>query len=190
MPYDDSTTGRHFDFEWKAAIANRTLQNQGCPYLPKTKIWEGFNDLYTWCVDNYRQDLIEQWSPKNKKAMKEYTYGSSSKVWWLMPYDDLKTGKHFDFEWIQGISERTKGKGCPYLSVPPQAVFIGFNDLYTWCVDNDRQDLIDQWSPKNSKPMQEFTIGSKTQVIWQMPYDDLATGKHFDFEWKQQDRIK
>ena len=36
-------------------------------------------------------------------------------MWWLLPYDDQNTGKHFNFEWQAIIYSRNKGVGCPYL---------------------------------------------------------------------------
>lgn len=42
--------------------------------------------------------------------------GSREKVWWYLPYDDPKTGKHFNFEWQAVILNRNRGSGCPYLT--------------------------------------------------------------------------
>ena len=42
--------------------------------------------------------------------------GSSKKVWWLFPYYDIKTKKHFEFEWKAEIRNRNNGCGCPYLT--------------------------------------------------------------------------
>ena len=46
LPYNDSKTGKYFDFEWEATIANRVKGN-GCPYLSGRAVWAGFNDLAT-----------------------------------------------------------------------------------------------------------------------------------------------
>ncbi len=191
MPYDDPKTGNHFDFEWETKIYNRTIGNQGCPYLVNQKVWSGFNDLKTWCELNNRQDLIDQYSDKNEFPIDQVMPGSTQKVIWELPYDDPKTGKHFNFEWKAECGDRTrlnKPSGCPYLS--NQKVWLGFNDLKTWCELNNRQDLIDQYSDKNELPIDQIIYRSDRKVIWQMSYDDPKTGKHFDFEWEAECRIR
>lgn len=45
LPYDDPATGKHFDFEWKAAINNRNDDGTDCPFLSNRVVWEVFNDL-------------------------------------------------------------------------------------------------------------------------------------------------
>ena len=46
-------------------------------------------------------ELAAQWHPTKNGELKpeNVTAGSQKKVWWLLSYDDEKTGKHFDFEW-------------------------------------------------------------------------------------------
>ena len=184
MPYDDPKTGKHFDFEWETACCSRTTGNQGCPYLSNHKVWPGFNDLKTWCELNGRQDLIDQYSDKNELSIDQIASGSRKAVIWELPYDDPKTGKHFDFEWDAACNNRTSmnQNDCPYLS--NRKVWPGFNDLKTWCELNGRQDLIDQYSDKNEFSIDQIMPGSHQAIIWELPYDDPKTGKHFNFEWK------
>ena len=98
----------------------------------------------------------------------------------MYPYDDLKTGKHFDFEWQSSIvTQNTNKRYCPYLS--NQAIWKGFNDLQTV---NPR--LASQWHPtKNGdlKP-EQVTSGSRRKVWWLLPYDDKKNGIHYNFEWQ------
>ena len=177
LPYDDPKTGKHFDFEWKAPVCDRTIQKNGCPYLSGRNAWPGFNDLAT-----VHPALAREWHPTKNGDLKpeDVTAGCNRKVWWLLPYDDPATGKHFDFEWEASISNRVHGKkSCPYLS--GQAVWPGFNDLATV-----HPDLAREWHPtKNGdlKP-EDVTAGCSRKVWWLLPYDDPATGKHFDFEWE------
>ena len=175
LPYDDPKTGKHFDFEWKASIDSRIRNNIGCPYLSNRAVWKGFNDLQTT-----NAELAKQWHPIKNGNLKpnQITSGSNKKIWWLLLYDDSKTGKHFDFEWKASIDSRMSGKYCPFLS--GQAVWPGFNDLETV-----NPELAKQWHPTkngNLKPNQ-VTYGSKKKVWWLFPYDDIRTGKHYDFEW-------
>ena len=174
LPYDDIKTGKHFDFEWSAVVRSRNNGN-GCPYLSGHAVWEGFNDLQT-----INPELAKQWHPIKNGNLKpnQVTSGSNKKIWWLLLYDDPKTGKHFDFEWKASIDSRMSGKYCPFLS--GQAVWPGFNDLETV-----NPELAKQWHPTkngNLKPNQ-VTYGSKKKVWWLFPYDDIRTGKHYDFEW-------
>ena len=175
FPYDDPETGRHHDFEWQASIQSRN-HGSGCPYLSHQLIRKGFNDLQT-----VNPELAKQWHPTKNGNLKptEVTANSNKKVWWLLPYDDPKTGKHFDFEWQARVYDRNKGYGCPYLN--GQAVWEGFNDLATM-----NPDIAAQWHPTKNGDLKptDITSGSKKKVWWLFPYDDPKTGKHFEFEWK------
>ena len=174
LPYDDPKTGKHFDFEWPAEIRCRTRKNS-CPYLVGTLVWRGFNDLATT-----HPDLVKEWHPTKNGDLTPYdvTAGKAKEVWWLLPYDDPKTGKHFDFEWPAKIFTRSNGSGCPYLA--GKAVWRGFNDLAT-----TRPDLAKEWHPTKNGDLTPYdvTARSGTTVWWFLPYDDPNTGRHFDFEW-------
>ena len=63
-------------------------------------------------------ELAKEWHPTKNGSLNpcDVTYGSEKKVWWYLPYDDPKTGKHYDFEWKAIIYARTSGAGCPFLS--------------------------------------------------------------------------
>lgn len=176
LPYDDIKTGRHFDFEWQAAIFGRNDGN-GCPYLNGRAVWKGFNDLQT-----VNPELAKLWHPTKNGNLKptDVTICPGQKIWLLLPYDDIKTGKHFDFEWKTLISSRNiNNYRCPYLS--GQAIWPGFNDLET-----TNPELAKQWHPTKNGDLKpaDVTAGSGKRVWWLLPYDDIKTGKHFDFEWQ------
>ena len=175
LSYDDPKTGKHFDFEWEATVANR-VRGDNCPYLSGHLVWPGFNDLST-----VNSELASEWHPtKNGDLRPEnITVMSNQKVWWLLPYDDPKTGKHFDFEWQATVYSRIDGEGCPYLS--GKTILVGFNDLETV-----NPKLASEWHPiknGNLKPT-DVTANSDKKVWWLLSYDDPKTGKHFDFEWQ------
>ena len=162
FPYDDKDTGRHFDFSWNARIAHRT-NGSGCPYLTGNKVWKGFNDLATT-----HPELATQWHPvKNGKLKPEnVTAGSLKKVWWLQPYDDEKTGRHFNFSWNARIKGRANGNGCPYLT--GRKVWKGFNDLETYCKENGRMDILNQWDYEKNGDLKpsDVTVKSSRKVWW------------------------
>ena len=176
LPYDDPFTGKHFDFEWPAKICERTRGGTGCPFLANQKVWRGFNDLATT-----HPELAKEWHPTKNGILTPYdfTAGSGEIVWWYLPYDDFKTGKHFDFEWTSTIKDRASGRnGCPFLS--NQKVWRGFNDLAT-----TNPELAAQWHPSKNGILTpyDFTVGSEEIVWWYLSYDDPKSGRHFDFEW-------
>ena len=119
LPYDDPKTGKHFDFEWQATVDKRR-NGSGCPYISNNKVWKGFNDLETT-----NPELAKEWHPTKNGDLKPsmVTAGSELKVWWLLPYDDPKTGKHFDFEW-QAIIYSRKNSSCPYLKSSKTEVLL------------------------------------------------------------------
>ena len=127
-------------------------------------------------------ELAAQWHPiKNGDLTPDQvSLNSSKKVWWQLAYDDERTGKHFDFEWQENISNRAiRGYGCPYLS--GHAVWPGYNDLATLY-----PDIAKEWHPTKNGDLTpgQVTAGSAQNVWWYLPYDDPRTGEHHDFEWK------
>ena len=127
LPYDDPKTGQHFDFVWHDKVKDRALNNVGCPYLSGRAVWPGFNDLATT-----HPKLAAEWHPTRNgdRTPDQVTAGSNDLAWWIYPYDDPKTGNHFDFEWPADIESRALGgAGCPFLN--GQDVWPGFNDLAT-----------------------------------------------------------
>ena len=122
------------------------------------------------------------WHPTKNKPLtpKDITVGSDRKVWWFLPYDDPKTGKHFDFEWHASLKDVvSRDQGCPYLSW--RAVWPGFNDLAT-----THPNLVSEWHPTKNGKITPFSLsaGSKEQVWWLMLYNDSRTNKQFAFEWE------
>ena len=140
------------------------------------KLVKGVNDLAS-----QRPDLVEEWNyEKNGNLTPEdVSCGSHKRVWWIMPYDDPKTGRHFDFEWEARIDSRVRGCGCPYLN--GQKVFPTFNDLAS-CYP----EISAMWHPTKNGDLKPIDVACHTnrKVWWFLPYDDPATGKHFDFEWE------
>ena len=179
FPYDDLNTGKHFDFEWQTTVSHR-VNNEGCPFLSNHRIWSGFNDLAS-----VNPQLASEWHPTKNGNLtpSDVTYNSSQKVWWLLPYDDPKTGKHFDFEWETTILLRNNGIKCPFLSKFGRNIQIwhGFNDLASV-----NPQLASEWHPTKNGSLKpsDVTCNSLQKVWWYLPYDDPKTGKHFDFEWQ------
>ena len=169
-------TGKHYEFEWQATICQRSI-GDGCPYLTGRAVWPGYNDLSTT-----NPELAKEWHPKKNGDLKpsQVTSMSRKKVWWLLKYEDPKTGKHYEFEWQATIQNRNKGVACPYLT--GTTVYPGYNDLSTL-----RPDLAAQWHPVRNGDLtpEMVTVSSVRWVYWYLPFDDPKTGKHYEFEWSE-----
>lgn len=158
-PYDDPITGKHFDFEWQAVISDR-MNGNGCPFLANgnPKVWTGFNDLAS-----VNPSLASEWHPTKNAGVTpmDVTANSGKKAWWLYPYDDSITGRHFDFEWQATIGDRNRGIGCPFLTDNPR-VWKGFNDLAT--VD---PVLASEWDYEKNYPLTPSDLtGGSSKRVW------------------------
>ena len=173
----DDKTGKEYDFEWEA-IVNSRVYSKGCPYISGKAVYKGFNDLET-----LYPELAKEWHPTRNGSLKPYevTAYSSKKVWWLLHYKDVKTGKEYDFEWEATIASRVNGNGCPYLSIPAKAVYKGFNDLETLYPEIARE-----WHPTRNGGLKPYdvTVHSGKKVWWLLHYKDDKTEKEYDFEWE------
>lgn len=152
------------EFEWKAKVSNRNILNHGCPICGKIK--QAISSRRTAVklkksLADTNPRLSKEWHPTKNGDLTPYniTSGSSDKVWWLLPYDDPNTGKHFDFEWKATIASRSAGCGCPFLQ---GRLWKGFNDL---TVTNP--EIVKFWhSGRNKKSPDCFTKGSHAKVWW------------------------
>lgn len=158
--------GHHFE----ASPGNRTVNSRSCPYCAGTKLLTGYNDFETWCLENNRQDLLDEWDYEKNgiKPSEILRGGGGKKIWWK--------GK-CGHEWDAVISSRTKirqGKtkpiktaGCPFCSNPPKRILKGFNDLESWCEKNHRDYILTEWNyEKNDFLPSEVSFGSGKSVWW------------------------
>ena len=126
-------------------------------------------------------ELAKEWHPTKNGNLTpdDVPYGCGKKFWWYLPYDDEKTGKHFDFEWEASVVSRTNRKsGCPQLS--GRIVHIGFNDLAT-----THPELCKEWHPTKNGDLKptDVTAGAHKDVWWYLEYYDEKQEKTFYFEW-------
>ncbi len=130
-------------------------------------------------------NLKKEWNYKRNDSLlpTQVLPSSHRKVWWLLPYDDPKSGKHFDFEWQAEIKSRVNGSQCPYLT--NQKIFKGFNDAATL-----HPELIIFWHPtlNGSLKLEDISPGYDSDVFWIYKYTDPETNKTFTFEWKSKIR--
>lgn len=118
-------------------------------------------------------EISKEWHPtKNGNLKPEHVTSKSNKrVWWLLKYKDQDTGKHFDFEWPAIVSDRVRGKGCPYLS--GHKIYPGFNDMSTL-----NPTLAAQWNYEKNKGLSDKRNGDISTP------DKIGPGSHRKVWWK------
>lgn len=158
--------GHHFE----ATPGNRTINGTKCPYCAGTKLLVGFNDFETWCIENDRQDLLDEWDyEKNEIKPSEILRGGGGrKIWWKGPcgheWDSVISSR---INIRQGKTKPVKTAGCPFCSNPPKRILKGFNDLETWCKKNNREYLLVEWNyEKNDVLPSDVSFGSGKAVWW------------------------
>ena len=148
---------------YEATIGNRTVLNRGCPYCSGKKILAGYNDFESWCLMNKREDLLTEWDyAKNTILPSQVSPHSSKVVWWKGACGH---------EWDTQICIRTSNNrpgGCPFCSYPPKRVLVGFNDFATWCINNNKSFLLDEWNTDRNTEFtpEEITYGCGKRVWW------------------------
>lgn len=140
------------EHEWAAHIFNRS-KGHGCPYCCNFSALAGYNDLETT-----NPELAKEWNYEKNGDLKpsDVSAGSHKIVWWKCKNDH---------EWKAQIKNRNEGNNCPYCS--NSKLLTGYNDLYTYCKNNQRKDLIDEFDCKNNSfSMYDILYGSKKEVWW------------------------
>jgi len=114
------------------------------------KKWISFEE---WCINN-RQDILDRWDyDLNKLKPNEITYGTEKKYYFKCP-----RGIH-ESE-LKNISSFTSGQeGSMYCNQ--------CSSFKQWCLDNNRQDVLDRWDYKlnKSKPHEIAYATDKKQYF-------------------------
>ena len=90
-----------------------------------SKFEKGINDLETFCKQNGRMYLLEEWDYEKNGDLQpgNICYGTAKKVYWI-----AKCGH----SWQASLNKRTSAKtGCPYCTESHAKLLKGFNDLET-----------------------------------------------------------
>ena len=133
--------------EWQSTIDNRN-KGHGCPYCAGQKALSGLNDLET-----INPALIEEWNFQKNGKLKpsNFTANSGIKVWWICSKGH---------EWEARISDRNKGKKCPYCT--NRKILKGFNDLQTV-----NPILASEWNfIKNDGLTPSDIIPGSEKIVW------------------------
>ena len=138
------------------AFAFNRKKGSGCPYCDGKKVLVGYNDLAST-----NPEIAKEWNYKKNGNLKptDVTAGSNKKVYWKCQYGH---------EWIASVKEINMGQNCPYCS--NKRVLVGFNDLYTFCINNNKEEIIKEFdTDKNKFTMKEVTAGSDRDTWWKCP---------------------
>lgn len=128
------------------------------------RLKKGINDFETYCRLHDMQTLLLEYNTnKNNKCIDEISKGAIDKVWWKCS----KCGH----EWESIIKTRTtQSTGCPMCMHKQNKYHIlvkGSNDLLTWCKNNEREDIIREYSSKNKIAINSIAAKSHDKVIWE-----------------------
>lgn len=147
--------------EWESIIANR-VHGTRCPYCFTGNDSIIRNQSFAdWCKENEKESLLLEWDyDKNESITPEtVSKGSHKIIWWKC------SNGH---EWKAQIKSRTYNHGCPYCSGTNKRAQVGINDLATWCKENDKQYILDEWDYDSNEGLRPemFTFGSHKRVYW------------------------
>ena len=119
----------------------------------------GKNNLVTWCRQQGKEYLLEEWDyEKNDLGPENYFPKSEKEVFWKC----IKEPHSYP----SPICFRTNYEtGCCYCS--GKRVLQGFNDFKTWCKKNSREELLEEWDYGINKTLpEEVTRTSHKKIFW------------------------
>ncbi len=124
---------------WEATVKSRHIA--GCPYCSGRLATEEKNI-------SLNEDLMKEWSPKNKVDPKNITPSSHTPVWWVCENNH---------EWKQSPNGR-KTKQCPFCS--KQRPSKDYN------LETERPEIAELWHPKNKITPRDVLPYSNKKVWW------------------------
>lgn len=123
--------------------------------ITDTKFFKSFEKL-----SKQYPNIFAEWDKKKNKFDPSHVITLGSKYyWWLTPYDDPKTGKHFDFSWKATLRQRINNRKCPYID--DLKVYSGFNDLKTRC-----PRLMKEWDYNKNTLNPSNILWKTTKKAW------------------------
>ena len=136
--------------EYYAAIRDRKVGDDACPYCRNDKLLPGYNSLL-----NTDPELAKEWSNSNDMKADEVLPTSSSRVKWVCPT--------CHGEYYAAIRDRKVGDdACPYCK--NDKVLPGFNSL-----QYKNPELAKEWSNSNDMKADEVLPTSSSRVKWVCP---------------------
>ena len=146
------------DHEWESAVSNRS-KGKGCP------ICSGKTAVKSNCLATLNPELAKEWHPIKNGSLTPFDVSeySNIKVWWKCPKGD-------DHEWISGVSQRSKGNGCPICS--------GDKVVISNCLATLNPILSKEWHPTKNGDFTPYNVTENySKKIW------WKCDKGDDHEW-------
>ncbi len=119
----------------------------------------GVNDLKTYCEQNNRPDLLNEWDYKENYPLKpeDVYYMSVKKIAWNCE----KCGNH----WISSVGQRMRGSGCKTCgykkaSETKKKTTIGKDDLVTLF-----PDVAEEWDYEKNYPYTPYEVKPNSEKI-------------------------
>lgn len=144
----DVTSGSTKKIYWKCdkghsydALALNKAKGRGCPYCAGVRVLVGFNDLKSWCNNNNRLAIIQDWDDeRNNISPTDITFGSNKSVFFRCHV--------CGYEWKARVGARTAlGTDCPQCarrlssSFPEQAIFYYFHYFFEDTLNGEKEVL-------------------------------------------------
>jgi hypothetical protein len=108
-----------------------------CPYCANKRVLKGFNDFETWCKNNNRIDLLNEWDyDNNKYKPSEIIGGYGEKIHWICEHGHM---------FMKTINERKNGCNCPKCSLYTS---ISFNEKAVAYYIEKHFEIIENYKPK------------------------------------------
>ena len=148
----------------KKEILGTTLKQKKniCRCSKKPKIVKiAKRDRSSFILANKYPNLAMEWdAKKNGVPANHAVITSISKMyWWITPYDDPRTKKHFDFSWQATIRQKVNKRVCPYIA--DRKVYFGFNDLATLY-----PNLLKEWDYEKNTISPQSILWKSSQKAW------------------------
>ncbi len=152
------SNGHSFQSAISNMVRNQGTKTKGCPYCSGKKVLRGYNDLATRFPN-----ISEEWDYEKNypHTPNDIVSGCNKKYWWI-----CSLGHSYEAK----VSARTSlsPTNCPICT--RRKVQQGYNDLETWCKNNNMHHILDEWDyEKNKKKPSEYTSGSEKKVYWICP---------------------
>ena len=131
---------------WRAQISNRS-KGHGCPYCAGRAVCDDN------CLQTTNPELSKQWHPSKNGNLtpRDVAPYSDKKAWWI-----CERGH----EWNALISNRARGRGCPYCS----GRAVGEDN----CLQTVNPKVAAEWHPGKNGDLtpRDVTPGSNKTVWW------------------------
>lgn len=144
------------EHEWLATVSSRT-SGHGCPACSGRALVYGKNDLETFCKETNNELLLKEWDyDRNPMKPSEVTKKNAHKAYWKCSICNTS--------YNATIHNRTNGGGCPVCA--GKKVQSGINDFHTWCINNGKETLLNEWALDNKLLPDQVSHGSGIRISW------------------------